>query len=127
MTRPRDSSAIPAILPEARETLRVFKAAGHHLILHSARCTPMDPSPPLAEEVSRFYATGEVSPRVTDQWARFEGMREALRAAGLWDLFDEVWQAPGKPHADIFVDDRFEKPDWLALRSELGVPSGHAT
>lgn len=117
MTRGNGSSPI---LPEVAPVLAALKLAGHHLVLHSARCTPADPAPPLEDEAARFYATGEVPPRVTDQWARFDDMRAALKLAGLWELFDEIWQAPGKPHCDIFVDDRLEEPNWPLIGREFG-------
>jgi hypothetical protein len=109
-----------AFLPGAADGLRALKLAGHYLILHSARCTPMDAAPAIEEEAGRFYETGEVPARAEDSWARFSEMREFLRGAGTWDLFDDVWQAPGKPMADLFVDDRAESPDWRVLAETLG-------
>lgn len=109
----------------AREALQAIRRAGNRLILYSARSTPpseiADPA-----EVERFYLRGEVPVRATDQWALFEEMRTFLTAEGLWSAFDEVWQAPGKPHAELFIDDLAEQPDWPALTRELGVISAHA-
>jgi phosphoglycolate phosphatase-like HAD superfamily hydrolase len=109
-----------SLRPGAAEALAALKKAGHHLVLHSCRCTPFDPSPQLEEEAARWYQTGEVSPRVTDQWERFAEMRDFLRAAGLWGLFDEVWQHPGKPEADRMFDDLCEEPDWPRVELEFG-------
>lgn len=92
----------------ARERLLSEKESGNYLILHSARCNPMDPSPSLADEIAGFYEFGTVNPRITDQWARFDEMRAFLQGEGVWSMFDEVWQAPGKPTADAFYDDKCE-------------------
>jgi hypothetical protein len=100
--------------------LAALKKAGHHLILHSCRCNPVDPTPQLEEEAARWYQAGEVPLRVVDQWQRFAEMRDFLRAAGLWELFDEVWQYPGKPEADAYIDDKNEEPNWPKLAAEFG-------
>jgi hypothetical protein len=47
-------------------------------------------------------------------------MREFLRDNAILDLF-EVWQEPGKPVADLYVDDRAEPPSWQTIVAELGV------
>jgi hypothetical protein len=105
----------------ALAAIAAFKRAGHKLILFSARCTP--PSGPLIDdEVSLFYESGVVQPHVLDQWARFEEMRAFLQARGVWGVFDDVWQEPGKPHVDRFIDDLFEAPNWGSLALELGAP-----
>ena len=105
--------------PGAREAVLAFKAAGHHLILHSARCT-LECGPALDDEATRYWETGEVPERVRIQWTLFAEMRAFLKTQGLWSAFDEVWQSPGKPHADVFIDDLSEQPDWKALSSEFG-------
>lgn len=107
--------------PGAREGLLAMKKAGHHLILFTARATPLDEGPELANEVERFYAYGEIPVAAEAQWRRFNEMRSFLQQVGMWSAFDEVWQSPGKPHADIFVDDRFQTPDWLSIIREFGV------
>lgn len=108
-----------AFRPGALEALTRLKASGHQLVLHSCRCNPMDPGPTIDEDVAAFYETGVVSARVVDQWARFEEMRTFLQAAGAWGLFDEVWQAPGKPLVDAYIDDKAELPNWGTLAREL--------
>lgn len=108
--------------PSARQAIEDIKRAGHRLVLFSARCTPIDPTPELDDQVARWYATGEVPTQVTDQWKRFEEMRAFLKAERLWDLFDDIWQAPGKPYATVYVDDRFVSPDWPALAATYGEP-----
>jgi hypothetical protein len=107
--------------PGAREFLAAAHAAGAHLILHSSRCTPMDPAPGIEEEIALWYETGAVNARITEQWRRFDEMRAFLQAEGAWQVFAEVWQSPGKPHVDRFIDDSAETPDWRALAAELGV------
>jgi hypothetical protein len=104
----------------AAEALAALKKAGHHLVLHSCRCNPIDPAPQLEEEAARWYQAGEVSPRITDQWDRFVEMRDFLRANGLWDVFDEIWQHPGKPEADAMIGDKNEEPNWPKLAAEFG-------
>ena len=115
-----------ALLPGVPAALQALKGAGHSLVLFSARCTPLDPGPNLDDEIARYYQSGEVAARVTDQWERFERMRDFLQAQGLWELFDLVWQAPGKPPADLYIDDRAEPPDWKRLTAELGQRGGEA-
>lgn len=104
----------------AVEALRAFKAAGHHLTLFSARSTPDGAAPSLDDEAVRFWQFGEVPERTRFQWDLFDEMRSFLRQTGIWDLFDDVWQSPGKPLADYFVDDLFVDPNWGILRTQLG-------
>ena len=110
--------------PGAREALMALATAGHRLILHSCRCNPMDPGPSLEDEAARYWRTGEPPPRVVEQWWRFYEMRAFLQETRLWSLFADVWQAPGKPLADVFVDDKLEPPNWARLAAELaGAPT----
>lgn len=104
----------------AAEALVSMKAAGHVLILWSVRATPMDPTPTPDAEIARFYETGLPPNHVIYQWALFDDMRSFLKSVGMWDLFDEVWQSPGKPNADLFIDSKAERPDWARLLKELG-------
>ena len=106
--------------PGAAEAIRVFKAAGHHLTLHSARSTPDGAAPVLEDEASRFWQYGEVPARTRYQWQLFEEMREFLKAVGLWDAFDDVWTSPGKPLCDQFIDDLAIPPDWALLGKQFG-------
>jgi len=105
--------------PGARAALDRLRLAGHHLILHSSRCNPADPAPAVDDEIDRYYRLGEVPLRVLEQWARFAEMRRFLQADGAWIAFDEVWQAPGKPPADLFLDDKAELPAWARIVAEL--------
>lgn len=110
----------------ALTALRLLKAAGHHLILHSCRCSILDPGPTVDAEVAAFYSEGRVASRITDQWRRLSDMRSFLASADAWDLFDEHWFSPGKPIADLYIDDRSEKPDWAAIAREFGQRVGAA-
>jgi hypothetical protein len=107
------------LLQEALTGVRELHASGVRLILWSCRCNPCDDAPTLPDEEQRFYSYGEVPDRVRAQWDWFNEMRTALKAAGVWDLFSIVWQAPGKPVADIYVDDLAEAPRWPALVKSL--------
>jgi hypothetical protein len=103
----------------AADALRAFKAAGHHLTLHSARSTPDGAAPVLEDEAGRFWQFGEVPSRTRFQWDLFGEMRAFLKTAGVWELFDEIWASPGKPLADVFIDDLSVQPDWALLRKQF--------
>lgn len=107
-----------ALNPEAIRVLRDLRAEGHRLVLWSCRATPYNDTPILADEVQRFYSFGEVPERVLDTWRLFGEMRALLQSQGAWDLFAEIWQAPGKPFADIYIDDKSELPEWPRIYQE---------
>ena len=113
----RATGAVRAGAPEA---LRAMKLAGHHLTLFSCRGTPDGNGPVLVDEAARFWQYGDVPARAQVQWGFLEQMRDNLRAAGLWEMFDDVWQSPGKPICDRYIDDRSETPDWLRIRRQYG-------
>ena len=102
----------------AAETLRALKAAGHHLTLNSCRCTPDGSGPVLEDEATRFWQDGEVPARTRYQWDLFGEMRAFLKAAGLWQLFDDVWVSPGKPQCDAFFDDRVQEPNFALIKRQ---------
>jgi FMN phosphatase YigB (HAD superfamily) len=102
----------------ADDCLRALKAAGHHLTLHSCRCTPDGTGPMLEDEATRYWQDGEVPARTRYQWDLFSEMRDFLKAVGLWQLFDEIWTAPGKPLCDKFFDDRVEEPNFALIRRQ---------
>lgn len=108
----------------AAEALRAFKSVGHHLTLHSARCTPDGAAPFLEDEAGRFWQYGEVPARTRFQWGLFEEMRAFLKSAGIWELFDDVWVSPGKPLVDFFVEDLAVLPDWAILKRQFGGTNG---
>jgi hypothetical protein len=112
-------------LPYAKESLYSLKRAGHTLVLYSARLTPryeLAPTPSARMEAAEFWRTGNLPTDVTEQWDRCVQMRTFLMREHVWDVFDAVWQNPGKPPADKFIDDRFEDPNWVDIYRYLGVP-----
>lgn len=106
--------------PYAKEAMLALKRAGHTLVLHSGRATPIPGgiAPGSRLEADAFWRNGSVPTVVEEMWQRFVEMRAFLQAEGVWDLF-EVWQRPGKPHVDRFYDDRAEVPNWGAVWAEL--------
>lgn len=102
------------------------QGAGNKIWLHSCRCSPMcvllDPAPADAEE---FWRSGRVNPDVEYSWSLFNEMRAFLIAEGVW-WGVELWQRPGKPICDHYIDDLSDRPDWLVLAAELGVRLMHA-
>ena len=107
--------------PFVREALFSIKQAGNRLILFSCRCNVVDNDARKDDETARFYATGEVPFRIAEQWGRFSEMIAFLTETSLINLFDDVWQSPGKPLADVFVDDKACSPDWIKLTREYGT------
>lgn len=106
--------------PDAVKVIKILKNKGYHLILHSCRCNPVDFAPSQPDEIEQVYRSGFVPERVETQWERFNEMREMLKAAKIWDLFNEVWQSPGKPVADLYIDDRSTGPNWASIYREFG-------
>lgn len=93
----------------ADDGLRGAFAAGHELILHSVRSAC-----PVGWEASRgrFYsAPTEPIPSAEDTIQCFDEMRAFLRHHRLWTVdeggvFARVWELPGKPYADAYLDDK---------------------
>lgn len=95
-----------ALRPGAKRALLALHAAGHRLILHSARWGD------LGTEADRIQCEA------------------FLRAERLWSLF-HVWKSEGKPYADVYLDDRAIPisdgragvgATWDQVASALGVP-----
>jgi hypothetical protein len=107
----------------AREFLTEVTAAGIHVILHSCRATLVGYTE-MPGDAEEFYRSGRVPDDVTISWALHEEMRAFLEAEGVWPLV-QLWTSPGKPIADVYVDDRSQVPDWLVLAAELGVRLNH--
>ena len=108
----------PPVLREgAASGLRALAAAGHTLILHSVRFT----SDPFGDD-----PTGEKSRTWTREAEVF------LRREKLWCLFAEVWTRPGKPYADVYLDDRAVRigdgtagsTSWANVAEWYGIASG---
>jgi hypothetical protein len=112
--------------PGARHALWSLRRAGHWLILHSSRlCCP------VADEITTLESSssGKISSRVTlsieDYWARQAELRRFLQSHRLWrveegGVFNQIWDLPGKPHADLSLDDRAVDPDWGEVRLRFG-------
>ncbi len=110
----------------AKEFVVAAAAAGVRMWVHSCRCAVAcnlsTVSPWDAEE---FWRSGRVAADIETSWAHFEEMRVFLEVEGVW-AFLTPWTLPGKPFADLYVDDKAELPDWYRLAGELGVRLGHA-
>ena len=95
LRQPHETYADVTPLPGAREKLAALKAAGHYLILMTAR-----------HMATCNSNTGLVVAR------QGKTLFDWLEKHGI--AFDEVWF--GKPHADVYIDDnalRFES--WSAI------------
>jgi hypothetical protein len=108
--------------PGAYEAITRLAAAGNTLILHSSRNAPLDPQDPddARRDAELYYASGRVNDDVLEQWRRFDDMRAFLKEAQVWQLFT-VWQSPGKPHADVYIDDLAEPPKWSSIVREFAA------
>ena len=111
----------PVLTPGAAEAVTAMHKASQHLILFSTRLTPDGAAPFLEDEANRFWQYGEVPARTRYQWFLVEEMRAVLKAAGIWEMFDEVWTSPGKPMVDKIIDDLTEEPNWPLLRAQYGA------
>jgi hypothetical protein len=121
------------LLPYAKEGLASLKAAGHTLLLFSARAnrallfTPeWDPLVRAGVKRPNQMALGESRGLY---WARYLQMVKFVETelAGLIDAIDDGMQ--GKPLADLFVDDRASEfgvgaNGWLDLAHLYGAPLG---
>lgn len=103
----------------AREFIVAAAGAGIRLYLHSCRCVPVGVRE-LPGDADEFWRTGRVPADAETSWALREQMEAFLRAEGVRHLV-EPWDAPGKPLADFYPDDKGERPDWVVLAGELGV------
>lgn len=105
-----DTTTPLRLLPLAKEGLKALKAAGHTLLLYSARSnrallyTPeWDPLVRAGKRRPSAAAWGEARAL---HWKRYQQMLEfvATQLDGLIDAVDDGLQ--GKPLADLFIDDR---------------------
>ena len=114
--------------PWAREFLLGARAAGVRIWVHTCRANPtaefLGVFPGDTEE---FWRSGMLPAPVEHHWALFDRMRTFLQAEGVWD-FVEIWDSPGKPICDRYVEDRASDPIWPRVAAEFGValqaPSG---
>lgn len=107
----------------AREFLLGAAAAGVRVWVHSCRCAPVALRDEPADE-EEFWRSGAVAPDLLATWALRREMVDFLRAEGVLGLVD-LWEAPGKPLADVYPDDRGQVPDWVVVAGELGVVLEH--
>lgn len=101
----------------AAETLKAL-ARSHFLILHSGRS-----SNPFT------LALVDLGDPDKGDKARYDEdyleMKTFLQEHGLWrkeenGVFDAIWAFPGKPDADMYIDDRSRKPNWSSLLETFG-------
>lgn len=110
----------------AKDFVLACSAAGIRLWLYSCRCTNAEAMErELPGDAEGFWRYGRVTDDLEYGWTLYEEMRAFLEAEGVWSLMTP-WTSPGKPIADLYPDDRGERPDWLALSGELGLALGHA-
>ncbi len=105
--------------PWALEFLKGAVALGIDVTVHSCRATVHDDRQ-AAGEADHFWLTGEVPERILTSWKYRTDMLTFLEAAGVLDQVT-VWEKPGKPFADYYVDDKAADPDWSRLARELGI------
>ena len=107
----------------AKEFIVGAAAAGIKLWLHSCRCQPVGLRE-LPGDADDFWRAGRVPDDVEMTWRLREEMVAFLKVEGVWGLLIP-WDAPGKPIADFYPDDKGERPDWIVLAGELGVRLVH--
>lgn len=111
-------------VPGALEFLR--GAVGiNKIIIHSCRLTLRTDGAGVGD-AEYYWRTGQIASQyLLDGWAMRQQLVATLQAVGLLDQV-ELWESPGKPLADVYVDDRSEKPDWYVLAREFGVDLSNA-
>jgi len=131
--RPYDDLTSPLQLnPGARGALVALKAAGHTIVVFSARASAwvrLDPrTDPLVRAGARKVDLADWYRKQPLHEARYQEMVKFCREelAGLVDAVDDGLQ--GKPQADVFIDDRALRYDpggnfgytWDEIRSVYG-------
>lgn len=107
--------------PRAKDFVLAAAAAGIRLWIHSCRCAPaVALEKELPGDAEGFWRYGRVPEDVEYSWGLYEEMRAFLEDEGVWSLMTP-WTSPGKPIADMMVDDLGESPDWIRLAGELGL------
>ncbi len=105
-----DTTSPLRLMPLAKEGLKALKAAGHTLLLYSARSnrallyTPR--WDPLVRAGKKRPSAAAWEAGRSIHWARYRQMLEFVEQQldGLIDAVDDGLQ--GKPLADLFIDDR---------------------
>lgn len=126
-----DLDGYPALQHGAREALTALKAAGHRLLLYSARANLALRENPYLDPLLPNRGRSSVSRR----WRRNQELNRARyelmvrhveeELPGLFDAIDDGRQ--GKPSADLFIDDRAirfgygaDALDWIELGEMYG-------
>jgi len=104
--------------PGAADALRALRAAGHTLVLHSTRLTQ-------PTHLTDQTVVARLTPSLLDADLQQQEMERFLRRCGLWTVasggvFDLVWDRPGKPVADRYIDDRSMRPVWEEVERAFG-------
>jgi len=108
----------PLSLRKGADTTLKALAKHHTLILHSVRL-----SNPMGLALVELGDSDRAD--FSDYYKEFDEMREFLTTHGLWmrkenGVFDHIWIYPGKPAADIYIDDKAQKPRWDKLLETYG-------
>ena len=97
----------------AKQGLLALRAAGHTLILHTTRAS----QPPTDDgEAAKVLAHRDPEERRRS----LAEMEAFLRKHGLWAVFVMVWDQPGKPTVDRYLDARALAPRWPELVRTYG-------
>jgi hypothetical protein len=119
-------------MPGARQGLLRLRAAGHTLILFSARANAwMFRNPemdPLVQAKVRKLDQVRWEKNRPLHLARYEQMLTFIKRE-LPGVFALVWEHQGKPPADVFIDDRsapFRLEGWRGMVHLYGDSEGHA-
>lgn len=123
-----DTTTPLEFMPGAKEGLRSLKAAGHTLLLYSARSnrallyTP-EWDPLVRAGVKRPHEVAWTQSKAL-HWARYRQMLDFVAAElpGVFAAVDDGLQ--GKPLADVFIDDRAMSMDagWPHISLLYGAP-----
>ena len=132
-----DTTTPLEFMPGAKEGLRSLKAAGHKLLLYSARSNrallySAEWDPLVRAGVKRPHEATWAQSREL-HWARYQQMLAFVRTelAGIFDAVDDGLQ--GKPLADVFIDDRAlsfgdgaDRIGWTQIATLYGAPPARA-
>ena len=115
-------------MPGAAEGLAALKAAGHKLLLYSARANRSLRQDPSLDPMVRAGALDSDALTWFDAMEDYEKSYQEMvdfvteRLPGVFDAIDDGQQ--GKPLADLFIDDRaatkHARVDWAWLAARFG-------
>lgn len=132
-----DTTTPLEFMPGAKEGLRSLKAAGHTLLLYSARSNrallySAEWDPLVRAGVKRPHEMTWTQSKAL-HWTRYRQMLDfvATELPGVFDAVDDGLQ--GKPMADVFIDDRAlsfgdgaDRIGWAQIATLYGAPSARA-